>query len=292
MFKAIPKRVSMRLKKTRLQHPFETGHIEAPSGQDQKLQDSVERDCLICYEGEFQSMDGPVSVTSEMLERIAQNHNAKLASAKKLESGEIHPRTLPPVQLDHSEHATNTVGRLIGQLTVKPYTTDNGDQVMGLFGRVKIMGKENVEKINDGRWSALSIGADFEMGTISELTITPFPAAPEASLLSKGKKRINELSKKSRLSEYKGHEIGVVQRGQGLLYPEIDGVVIDYGVDYASEGEKFLKSIIDKGDVEIQKWKKRKLSKGENKMSNKKRDSQRLKKLESKTKRSARKAIK
>lgn len=135
-----------------------------------------DRDAMLVYAGQFESMDGPVKVTPEAIALLVQNHNAKLAALNRTpKMGDY-----PPIMLDHSNSARDVVGRLVG-----PLTQGEHEGTPAIFGKVRILGKENLEKVEDGRWTHLSIGADLETGTMHELTITPFPAAANAALLSK-----------------------------------------------------------------------------------------------------------
>lgn len=148
---------------------------------------SIERDALLVYTGIFQSADGEVKVDDDHLERLSANHNGLLSKVKRLATAgrsEIPLKYYPPIQLDHSTSAKDTIGRLVGNVDVRE-TEINGEKVKALFGRVRILGRENVERVLDGRWTNLSIGADFDEGYISEVTVTPFPAASDASLLSR-----------------------------------------------------------------------------------------------------------
>lgn len=158
------------------------GHFVADEGV-KELSDSIERPVMLIYVGEFQSMDGPVTVTEEMVTRLVANHNARLLKAK-LPSGEVDLKCCPPVQLDHSVAATHTVGRVVGELVAQE-TEVEGVMRKAVFSKVRILGRENVEKIVDGRWTHVSVGCDFDQGQLNELSITPFPAAASASLLSK-----------------------------------------------------------------------------------------------------------
>lgn len=166
------------------------GESSAPSGAVK-----YKREVLLCYEGEFESMDGPVVVTEEKLERIAQNYNAILARAKEVsKDGTIPDKFATPLQLDHSDSAKETVGRNYDDLKLAPYKKLDGSIVTGLYSYTTFIGKDNVENGSNGIWSNVSIGADFENGIFQELTITPFPAAAEASLLSKTAKRKTNIS--------------------------------------------------------------------------------------------------
>lgn len=134
-----------------------------------------DRDALLVYVGEFESMDGPVSVSMDHIALLVKNHNEKLAGLKRAPT----MRDYPPIMLDHSNSARDVVGRLVG-----PLSEGEHEGIPAIFGKVRILGKENIEKVEDGRWTHLSIGADLDAGTMHELTITPFPAAANAALLS------------------------------------------------------------------------------------------------------------
>lgn len=162
------------------------GAFDIAGPSEDPSQKQLERSALLVYAGSFQSMDGPVEISQDHLTALLQNHNSVLSKVKRLATGDIPAKACPPIQLDHSTSAKDTVGRLIGDLTMAPHTMSDGSEVMGLYGKVRILGQENVERVMDGRWTHLSIGADLDAGKISELTITPFPAAAEASLLKGG----------------------------------------------------------------------------------------------------------
>jgi len=134
-----------------------------------------DRDAMLVYEGEFESMDGPVNVTKDHIELLVKNHNEKLAKL----GNKAKMRDYPPIMLDHSTSARDVVGRLVGPIALGWH-----EDKPAIYGKVRILGKENIERVEDGRWTHLSIGADLETGTMHELTITPFPAAANAALLS------------------------------------------------------------------------------------------------------------
>lgn len=169
---------------------------------------SLERDALLVYCGSFESMDGLVEVKEEHLVRLYENHNAMLAKVARMMAGEVPVKNYPPIQVDHTTSGWDTVGRLVGQLRLGDHTTEDGSIVKALYGRLRILGKENVERVADGRWTNLSIGADLEKGKFQELTITPFPAAADASMLSR-------MGKKS--EKYKGKTI-TIESGPGTSW--------------------------------------------------------------------------
>lgn len=162
----------------------ESGHFDGESKvKDDKSQ--LDKQAMLVYTGKFESMDGPVEIKDEDIEKLAANHNTLMSKLGRLASGDVHPRHNPPLQLDHSTSARDTVGRLVGGLTIGEHTLEDGSKVKALMGTARVLGKENVEKVEDGRWTHLSGGFDLENHKVSELTITPFPAAGEAHMLSK-----------------------------------------------------------------------------------------------------------
>ncbi len=185
----------MAVRKLQLAGQMENPGFEAPVQAIDE--NSCLRECLLCYEGTHESMDGEVVVTGQQLDHIAVNYNSVLARSSHQNNGKPHDKHCAPVQIDHSESATLTVGRLRNALRTGLHTLLSGQVVKGLFGPITILGRENVEKSNDGRWSTVSLSADFDAGIIEELTITAFPAAKEASLLSK--KNIGATMKTKRL---------------------------------------------------------------------------------------------
>lgn len=182
----------MSLKNVRLQ----SGHFSELGGDVVEKDGYFEKDAMLVYTGDFKAMDGDVTITPDHIRNLAANHNSYLSKFKRLATGEVPAKAMPPIQLDHSPSATMTVGRLTGELRAGKFLDDDGIEKDALFGRVRVLGKENVEKVKDGRWTHLSIGADLDLCVLNELTITPFPAAPNASLLSKGKEGDPPMYKK------------------------------------------------------------------------------------------------
>lgn len=178
-----------------------SGSFDQEEGKTQADQSSLEKKALLVYTGKFNSMDGEVDITDKHIKKFVEIHNASTAN---LSEGEKSLKHYPPIQLDHSTSAKDTVGRLVGPLVEGEHVMSDGKKVKALYGTAKILGKENVEKVNDGRWTHLSIGADLETGKINELTITPFPAAPNASLL-KGKTNLTRVEYEQRFQSCVSH---------------------------------------------------------------------------------------
>lgn len=169
-----------------------SGHIQgSPQTVDATGAAVLDRDIAMVYVGTFQSMDGEVEITAEHLHKLAKNHNARL-DRLSLEGVETPMRDLPPIQLDHTTSAKDTIGRVVGKLRVETIDINkDGKPVPTLLGKGRFIGAENCTKASDGRWTNVSIGADLEEGVLKELSVTPFPAAPNASLLSAAKQGNN-----------------------------------------------------------------------------------------------------
>jgi hypothetical protein len=156
---------------------------------------------MLVYCGSFDSMDGPVEITEDHIDQLILNHNLRLEKLTQLASDPAHiEKSMPPLQLDHSTSARDTVGRVVGKLSKGQYTRPDGETVPCLeCDKVIVLGSDNAEKVADGRWSNVSIGADLDKGVLSELSITPFPAAENAALLAA--KKNSELSQGDAMHE-------------------------------------------------------------------------------------------
>lgn len=209
-------------------------------GDGQDVSEGVyDRPVRMVYTGHFDSMDGKVEITPEHLALMESNHNSFLSRMKRLASGEVSIGECPPLQLDHSTSATMTVGRVFGPLRMAEAEVD-GKKVMALFGTARFLGRENVEKAKDGRYHQVSIGADLESGRLNELSVTPFPAAPHASLLC-------------RMAKHNGVEYEIKEVNPGEYDIVIDGKKVSHHAGTPSEVEEEACRYIDheKGESEM-----------------------------------------
>lgn len=208
----------------------------------------LEKKVMLVYTGKFNSLDGEVEIKDDDIEKLASNHNGMLASLKRLATGDLPIKHSPPVQLDHSTSAMHTVGRLVGDLEVGEHVTSEGN-FKALMGTVKILGRENVEKVEDGRWTHVSIGADLEQHKISELTITPFPAAADASLLSRFGQRQKVINYKKLYYEiwYEAPK-GYYAKGQGEIKNEIAVSYFDRIEEAQEHAEMEIDGYLESGE--------------------------------------------
>lgn len=179
--------------------------LDAESTEIPEGQSYYERRAVVCHVGDFESMNGPVSVTEAMLQKVADVHNSRWERIKALFKGEVPLKECAPMQVDHSNSALVTVGRLVGKVEVLDHMLADGSTVKALFGTLRVLGRENIEKARDGRWIHLSIGCDFVAGFIREVTVTPFPAAGGSALLSQPQEEPmkNRAKLKAYLTGYK-----------------------------------------------------------------------------------------
>lgn len=87
-----------------------------------------------------------------------------------------------PLQLDHSDSARDTIGRVINVF-------QEGDT---LYGHLLFLGKDAVENVRLGKWKKVSIGIKLRDRKLFEVSITPFPALTDAEIFST--KGMTELS--------------------------------------------------------------------------------------------------
>lgn len=87
-----------------------------------------------------------------------------------------------PNQLDHDQSSAKTVGHVIGEMQL--IEKEGGPF---LFAKLRVKGKENVERVEDGRFSQVSLGFDTASGEVFEISWVMRGAIPGAQrILSKG----------------------------------------------------------------------------------------------------------
>lgn len=146
--------------------------------------ETMDRDIVMVYAGDFVATTGEIKVTGSKLSRLVSKHNAKLSA---LTANGAPPAwgDLPPIQVDHTQSGWDTVGRVIGPLRTGEVTLLGEEKPRAaVFTRGRFMGKDNCQRVRDGRWASVSFGGDFDEGRLDELTVTPFPAARQSHILS------------------------------------------------------------------------------------------------------------
>lgn len=226
-------------------HRLKIGSIDGAIAMEGDSENAIIRPAMLVYTGIFQSADGEVKVDDSDIVRLSENHNKVLSKVKRLASNgstDLPLKYCPPIQLDHSTSARDTVGRLVGEVEARE-TEIEGKKVKALFGNIKILGADNVERVKDGRWTNLSIGADFDDGVISEVTITPFPAAHESSFLSNKKNMAHRVVAGGK---YNGWEYEIIQdneRDGSTYYQVYYGLGdLDFDTDFYPTKQEAIKA--------------------------------------------------
>lgn len=158
-----------------------------PAGYPEDTPDSIYREATIVYVGDHASAKhGVVPVREKHIDRVVEYHNSRMQKVKRFVSGPVPVHLLPPIQLDHSKKSIHTIGRLVGEVWKGSHQKilSDGSFVPALKGVMNILGRRNVTACKDGRMASISGGIDFDIGKIWEITIAPFAAAEEASLLN------------------------------------------------------------------------------------------------------------
>lgn len=224
---------------------LESGFFTEPGNGDLSGVSRLEKRVVLVYPGKFQSMDGEVEVTDEHLEKLAAGYQARMKAygGSRLKTGELPAKAFPPMQVDHSTSGWDTVGRLVG---VEAGETDiEGKKMKCLFGDIRVLGKENVERVEDGRWTNFSIGADLDEGKWNELTITPFPAAEHAALLARSRLGLDLIQ----TFRHKSEKVQVYKDAYGKFQVRVNGSAVgdDFKTETAavSEAKDFIDTMHD-----------------------------------------------
>lgn len=154
--------------------------VKLRAGEPIEIPTRLDVDALLVHEGTFLSQNaGKVTIKRTDLEGIVGNH----ATVVKLAKRRLGRGT--PIQVSHSDSASDTVGRLNSDIELRDAEVE-GEKVAALFGTLTFLGRDNVERVLDGRWAELS-GGIVIAGANSELieeSVVPFPAVAGASVLA------------------------------------------------------------------------------------------------------------
>ena len=176
-----------------------------------KGEEAVEVNTLLMYSGEFVDAGGQeLVVKPELLYSLARRYDEYLAkplpgeSAIKKLFGVRPERLYKPVSLNHEkDDAMKIIGRVMS-LEVK----EHDDQVF-LFGKMRILGKDNVDRVKDRRLTNVSISFDYddmnEFGDLIEISYVFDGAVEGARSFSKP-----SIEKAPTMYDFKRVEMGKV----------------------------------------------------------------------------------
>lgn len=166
---------------------------------------------LLMYEGDFTDAAGQaINVSTRLLESLEIQYSAYINEPNPISKAidalfgtKVEP-IYKPVSLNHNKSdVTNIIGRVLS-LSVKKY---NGQTF--LFGRMKILGEENIARVNDSRFLQVSISFDYEeeqdVGCLTEISYVFDGAVENALSFAKDDKDITlgRISKSIEMSRVK-----------------------------------------------------------------------------------------
>lgn len=172
------------------------------------------KEAIIVHAGEFQSMDGPITFDEARLKQVVANQNAYYDQLAKDYKGKVPAGAYPPVLDSHDDKSNNDV---IGRSQTKfEYAVRDipkvGKNIPCIITKLNFKGEKNIEAVKDGRIFHLSIGIDEERDIVDEISTVIDPAAPGASLLSKGKKKKSLVKSKNLSDNTKKGELSMAKK--------------------------------------------------------------------------------
>lgn len=186
----------MGAKKLELGKRVQLGLINLADNEKVDLQEGqgvLFKKALILFEGTFQGMFGPVTITPEFIQLMADRFNRDYANPKNMFD-------YPPILVDHNRSADLTMGRLVGPLEVMEFEDprDGNTKKVALFGDIRIDDEDAQGKVIKGKYAHMSLSFDDDMenlGEIFELSFVAVEAARGAQALEKGENMSVELKK-------------------------------------------------------------------------------------------------
>ncbi|MFV8250237.1 hypothetical protein [Bdellovibrio bacteriovorus] len=143
---------------------------------------SLYKRAMICRTGDFVGIYGEVTVTKEMLEKIAEKYNRERANPQ-------NENDFAPLQVDHNTSADVTKGRVMADMEVKQIDPEllgesEGTVIWGLFATIRVDNEEAIEKVESGEYANLSIFFNDETFEVMEVSFVGVEGARRSIILS------------------------------------------------------------------------------------------------------------
>ena len=143
----------------------------------------------VLRQGTFTSgMNGATfKITTDDLIQIKNHYNGRFKEyvksifQDKLPEYDIEGVQFLPNCIEHQVNDEHVVGRIIGNLWLED---DKITQAVWLHAKIEVLGKENVDKLKDGRRKAVSINFNTETYELQEISFVAYGAVPDACILS------------------------------------------------------------------------------------------------------------
>jgi hypothetical protein len=145
---------------------------------------------LLCRTGNFDGMFGPVEVTKERLEALAETY-------QKIRATPQNENDYAPILLDHSRSVDLVKGRLLPEgMSVEEWKEIDGVMEFGLFGNLRIDDPEAQANVESGKYAHLSISFDEDTNEIFEVSFVAVEAARGSIVLAKSTGGSMDLEKR------------------------------------------------------------------------------------------------
>lgn len=165
---------------------------------------SLFKKTLLCRTGTFNGMYGPITVSKELLEKLAAHYNNQRENPQ-------NENDYAPILLDHIRNVDTIKGRLMTGLSVSEWVNpENGQSEWGLYGDLRVDTPDAIEKVEQGIYSQVSLSFDEETGEIFEVSFVAVEAARRSQVLSKGEKAMDFETKFKALSTTHDELVGRV----------------------------------------------------------------------------------
>ena len=125
-------------------------------------------------------MWGPVEITAERLQRIADKYNK--ARAKPLNDNDY-----APILVNHNRDVELLMGRVLADLEVVEWEDpDTGTMGKGLIGTLRVDDPEAIKKVESGKYAQVSMSFDEDDDTLWETSFVAVEAARRSQALEQG----------------------------------------------------------------------------------------------------------
>ncbi|MGZ3686692.1 MAG: hypothetical protein ACXWPM_01845 [Bdellovibrionota bacterium] len=140
---------------------------------------------MLCRSGLWKGAYGPVEVTGERLQRIADRYNKQRAKPQ-------NENDFAPVLVNHQRDADLVMGRVMADLTVEDFVDpETGAKGKALYGTLRIDDPEAIKKVETGKYSQLSLSFDEDDDEFYEESFVAVEAARRSQALNQGDKEMS-----------------------------------------------------------------------------------------------------
>lgn len=141
---------------------------------------SLFKKTLVCHTGVWKGVFGPVEITAERLQRIADKYN-------KQRSKPLNENDYAPVLVNHNRDVELVMGRVLADMTVGDWEdADSGTMGKGLFATLRIDDPDAIKKVEAGKYAQVSMSFDEDDDSFWETSFVAVEAARRSQALEQG----------------------------------------------------------------------------------------------------------